>query len=142
MVVKMKKLLIVILFCLFSVGCTAKNGNSISKLETTIYNNNNHDELVIEDAFDYMKKVFTDEDTFYYSSLLTLEYGDNDTLDKEESIKQETNSYEVLYIQFSFKTGDVAYEAMESNFVYNYEVYLTKATKNADWRIYKMDQIR
>lgn len=137
----MKKVLLLFAFLLLLTGCASANGNSVSKLETTIYNRNGHEEIVIDDGFNFIKKVFTDTDTFYYADLLTMEYGEPGTKELENLIKEETNAYDVLYIKFSFKTGNVAYEAMESNHVYNYETYLTKSYKNDEWHIYYMDGI-
>ena len=137
----MKKVLLVLTLVLVLTACKANNGNSVSKLETTIYKNNIHTDLVVEDGFDRIKKEFTDQATFYYSSLLTMEYGSDGTLDKEELVKKETNSYDVLYIVFTFKTGDVSYVEMESNHVYKYETYLTKSYEHDDWHIYKMEGI-
>lgn len=54
----MKKVLIMIMCILILTGCKAENGNKVSKLETTIYKSLNHSEMVIEDAFDYLKKNF------------------------------------------------------------------------------------
>lgn len=137
----MKKIVLIALVLVLLTACKSANGNSISKLETTIYKTCSHDELVIEDGFDYIKKVFTDKDTFYHASLLTIEYGTDETKELEDKIKEETNSYEVLYFKFSFKTGDVAYQAMQSNHVYNYETYLIKSYKDDIWHIYKMDGV-
>lgn len=137
----MKKIVLIALVLVLLTACKSTNGNSISKLETTIYKTCSHDELVIEDGFDYIKKVFTDKDTFYHASLLTIEYGSDETKELEDKIKEETNSYEVLYFKFSFKTGDVAYQAMQSNHVYNYETYLIKSYKDDIWHIYKMDGV-
>lgn len=137
----MKKIVLIALVLVLLTACKSTNGNSISKLETTIYKTCSHDELVIEDGFDYIKKVFTDKDTFYHASLLTIEYGADETKELEDKIKEETNSYEVLYFKFSFKTGDVAYQAMQSNHVYNYETYLIKSYKDDIWHIYKMDGV-
>lgn len=75
----MKKVLIMIMCILILTGCKAENGNKVSKLETTIYKSLNHSEMVIEDAFDYLKKEFLEKDTFYHASLLTIEYGDEST---------------------------------------------------------------
>lgn len=137
----MKKIVLIALVLVLLTACKSTNGNSISKLETTIYKTCSHDELVIEDGFNYIKKVFTDKDTFYHASLLTIEYGSDETKELEDKIKEETNSYEVLYFKFSFKTGDVAYQAMQSNHVYNYETYLIKSYKDDIWHIYKMDGV-
>lgn len=137
----MKKIVLIALVLVLLTACKSTNGNSISKLETTIYKTCSHDELVIEDGFDYIKKVFTDKDTFYHASLLTIEYGSDETKELEDKIKEETNSYEVLYFKFSFKTGDVAYQAMQSNHIYNYETYLIKSYKDDIWHIYKMDGV-
>ncbi len=136
----MKKIMLAATVLLLLTACKSVNGNSISKLETTIYKTHSHDELVIEDGFNYIKKVFTDKDTFYHASLLTIEYGSEETKELENKIKEETNSYEVLYIKFSFKTGNVAYQAMQSNHIYNYETYLIKSYKEDIWHIYKMEE--
>ncbi len=138
----MKKLFIILATLIFLTGCTPKNGNSVSKLETTIYRTNNHDELIIEEGVRVISKEFTDKDTFYYSSLLTVEYGVSNTLEIENKIKEETNSYDVLYFHFSFKTGDVAYAEMESNHIYDYETILIKSYAHDSWHIYKMDGIQ
>lgn len=137
----MKKVLLIFAFILVLTACKAANGNSVSKLETTIYTRNGHEEIVIEDAFNFVKNIFTDTDTFYYADLLTMEYGTPDSKQLEERIKNDTNSYEVLYIKFSFKTGNVAYAAMESNHIYNYETYLIKYYEHDEWHIYYMDGI-
>ena len=137
----MKKVLLMIAAITFLTACKAANGNSVSKLETTIYKTNNHEEILIQDGFDFIKDVFIDKDTFYHASLLTMEYGNNDTLEKEEEVKNLTNSYDVLYITFSFETGDVLYETMQSNHVYNYETYLVKSYEHDSWHIYKMEAI-
>ena len=136
----LKRLLIVLVTILFITGCTSINGNSVSKLETTIYKTNNHDELIIEEGFSYIKSIFTDKDTFYHASLLTMEYGTESTKELEEIVKTETNSYDVLYITFSFKTGNVEYESMKSNQLYNFETYLIKSYKDDIWHIYKMEE--
>lgn len=137
----MKKILTILITLIFLVGCGNKYGNSIRELESTVYKTNGHDEMIIEEGFDTIKKIFTDKDTFYHSSLLTLEYGETETEEKESTVKEETNSYDVLYIKFSMKTGDVAYEAMESNHVYHYETYLIKSYKDDIWHVYKMEGI-
>ncbi|MCH5166349.1 MAG: hypothetical protein J1F35_00515 [Erysipelotrichales bacterium] len=137
----MKKVLLMIAVITFLTACKAANGNSVSKLETTIYKTNNHEEILIQDGFDYIKDIFTDKDTFYHASLLTMEYGNNDTLEKEEIVKNSTKSYDVLYITFSFETGDVLYETMQSNHVYKYETYLVKSYEHDSWHIYKMEAI-
>lgn len=137
----MKKVLLVIMTLLFLTACTRANGNSISKLETTVYKNNTHDELTIDDGFNTIKKIFTDKDTFFHASLLTMEYGVEGSDELEEQVKTETNSYDVLYIKFTFQTGDVEYEAMKKNHVYNYETYLIKSYKDDIWHVYKMEGI-
>ena len=135
----MKRNLILIMVVLILTGCKLENGNSVSKLETTIFKTFSHEEIVIEEGFNAIKSVFTDKDVFYHASLLTMEYGVEGTSELEEKIKSETNSYDVLYITFSMKTGDVAYEAMKSNHIYYYETYLIKSYKNDIWHVYKMD---
>ena len=137
----MKKVAIIFTVLILLTGCKYPNGNSVSKLETTIYKTNNHDEIVIEDGFSYIKDIFTDKDTFYHADLLTMEYGLDSTKELEENIKIETNSYDVLYITFSFKTGNVEYETMKSNNIYTYETYLIKSYKDDIWHIYKMEAI-
>lgn len=137
----MKKLFTILITIIFLSGCTNKYGNSIRELESTIYKKCNHEEMIIDEGFNTIKTIFTDKDTFYHSSLLTLEYGIDGTEEKEKHIKEETNSYDVLYIKFSMRTGDVAYEAMKSNYIYNYEVYLIKSYKDDIWHVYKMDGI-
>lgn len=138
----MKNTILVLISILALTACVAANGNSISKLETTIYKNNNHDELIIDEGFDTIKTIFTDKDTFYHSSLLTMEYGFEGSQELENQVKEETNSYDVLYITFSFKTGDVEYESMIKNHMYNYETYLIKSYKDDIWHVYKMEEIR
>lgn len=137
----MKKILTILITIIFLSGCTNENGNSVRELESTIYKTYNHEEMEIDEGFNTIKTIFTDKDTFYHSSLLTLEYGDYSTEEKESLIKEETNSYDVLYIKFSFRTGDVAYEAMESNHIYNYETYLIKSYENDIWHVYRMEGI-
>lgn len=137
----MKKIMLVLASILVLTACKAANGNSISKLETTVYKNNNHDEMIIDDGFNTIKTIFTDKDTFYHASLLTMEYGTENSEVLEENVKNETNSYDVLYIKFSFQTGDVEYEAMIKNHIYNYETYLVKSYKDDIWHVYKMEGI-
>lgn len=137
----MKKTFTILITLVFLCGCTNKYGNSIRELETTIYKKYNHEELVIDEGFNTIKSVFTDKDTFYHASLLTLEYGVDNTEELEKKVKEETNSYDVLYLRFSMRTGNVLYEAMQSNHVYHYETYLVKSYKDDIWHIYRMDGI-
>lgn len=137
----MKKIFTILITLIILTGCGNKYGNSVRELESTIYKTYNHEEMVIDDGFNTIKKIFTDKDTFYHASLLTLEYGFDNTEELEKKIKEETNSFDVLYIKFSMRTGDVAYEAMESNHVYHYEAYLVKSYKDDSWHVYKMDGI-
>ena len=125
---------------LILTGCKAENGNSISKLETTIYKTYNHTEMVIEDAFDAIKKEFMEADTFYHTTLLTIEYGIDNTEELEKNILDKLSAYEVIYLTFSFKTGDVPYEVMESNHLYSYQTYLVKYNENDTWHIYQMEE--
>lgn len=136
----MKKTIVIIMALLVLTGCKAKNGNSISKLETTIYKTNNHSEIIIEETFDEVKKLFMEKETFYHSSLLTIEYGGDNTEELESDIKDKLAAYEVLYLTFSFETGDVAYEVMQSNHLYNYQAYLIKYNENDIWHIYQMEE--
>lgn len=136
----MKKILVIIMALMITTGCKAENGNSISKLETTIYKTNNHTEMVIEETFDVIKQEFMEKETFYHSSLLTIEYGVEDTEELESNIKDKLSAYEVIYLTFSFKTGDVSYEVMESNHLYNYKTYLIKYNENDPWHIYQMEE--
>lgn len=136
----MKKTIVIIMALLVLTGCKAKNGNSISKLETTIYKTNNHSEIIIEETFDEVKKLFMEKETFYHSSLLTIEYGGDNTEELESDIKDKLAAYEVLYLMFSFETGDVAYEVMQSNHLYNYQAYLIKYNENDIWHIYQMEE--
>ncbi len=137
----MKKVLIMIMCILILTGCKAENGNKVSKLETTIYKSLNHSEMVIEDAFDYLKKEFLEKDTFYHASLLTIEYGDESTEELEKNISEKISAYEILYLTFSFETGDVSYEVMESNHLYKYKTYLIKYNEYDTWHIYQMEEI-
>lgn len=136
----MKKTIIIIMTLLILTGCSNENGNSISKLETTIYKTHNHSEMVIEDAFDIIKKEFMKKDTFYHASLLTIEYGVESTEELEKNVFDKLSAYEVIYLTFSFKTGDVSYEVMESNHLYNYQTYLVKYYENDIWHIYQMEE--
>lgn len=138
----MKKIFtILIVVLIITTGCKNKYGNSVRELESTIYKTYNHEELEIDDGFNTIKTIFTDKDTFYHASLLTLEYGVENTEELERTAKEETNSYDVLYLRFSMRTGDVEYEAMKSNHVYHYETYLVKSYEGDIWHVYKMDGI-
>ena len=85
----MKRNLILIMIVLILTGCRLENGNSVSKLETTIFKTLSHEEIVIEEGFNTIKSIFTDKDVFYHASLLTMEYGVEGTSELEEKIKSE-----------------------------------------------------
>lgn len=137
----MQKIMIIFMALLIlTTGCKAENGNSVSKLETTIYKTYHHNDIVIEDAFEFIKKEFTEEDTFYHASLLTIEYGVDNTEVLEKEIKEKLSAYEVLYLNFSFETGDVSYKNMKSNHTYNYTVYLVKYSESDTWHIHQMQE--
>lgn len=136
----MKKILVIIMSLLLLTGCKAENGNSISKLETTIYKTYIHSEMTIEDAFDFIKREFTEKDTFYHASLLTMEYGEESTEELEKHVASKLSAHEVIYLTFTFQTGDVQYEVMESNHLYNYQTYLVKYQENDIWHIYQMEE--
>lgn len=137
----MKKILIIIMCVFVLTGCKNENGNTVNKLETTIYKTYNHSEMDIEDAFNYIKREFTDEDTFYHASLLTIEYGSDDTEELENTVNSKLAAKETIYLTFTFMTGDVKYEVMESNHTYTYTTYLVKYSDADTWHIYQMEEI-
>ncbi len=122
-------------------GCNSHNGNRVNKAETTIYKSLHHDELTIEEAFSCIKDEFMTKETFYYTDLLAIEYGGDMTENLELEFKKNNNYYDVIYLQFTFKTGDQDYISMQKNHSYTYEAYLVKATKRDKWVINKMNEV-
>lgn len=134
----MKRLFILLTVIILLTGCGNTTTANVSKVESTIYKTYNHTEQDINEVFAVLKQYFSNENTFFNCTLLTIEYGKyKDTTGTEENIKTQNNASEAMYLTFTFKTGEKS-TILNSNQIYEYNAWAIK--KDANWQIINVVQ--